>query len=390
MSALRRPRRVAALLFGLAVAGACAARGQGPRPPEPTQAQKAGAYILLKVENGIKSYEKGDNKQAVAELSEALRLQPGNAKALLYRGKAHRGLKDWDRSIADFSDLIKAADLTRALEIDPKGPDSYDSYLISGVIRRQKKDFTGALAAYDRAITLDPKRPRGYLDRGALSYAEGDHERAIRDYSTAIELRPREASSFSSRAACYYALRKFDLAVADYTAAIDLDPKNADFYQSRGWAHYDRKAYDETIADATRAIQLNAKDAWSWALRGNAYRCVKAYERALANYAEAIKLSPDDPTGYNLSAWLYATCPDARYRDGKKALEHAAKARELMGGKPDGDLEPLAAAYAENGRFDEAVRWQKKAVEMLKEDDPARAEARSRLKLYEEKKPFRE
>jgi tetratricopeptide (TPR) repeat protein len=84
-----------------------------------------------------------------------------------------------------------------------------------------------------------------------------------------------------------------------------------------------------------------------------------------------------------------ATCPDEKYRNGPKAVEYAKKGLELNKSKGFA-LDTLAAAYAENGQFDEAVKCQMEALE-----DPAfqkryGEEAEKRLELYKNKKPFRD
>ena len=76
-------------------------------------------------------------------------------------------------------------------------------------------------------------------------------------------------------------------------------------------------------------------------------------------------------------------------RDGKKAVELAIEACELTRWKEAYCLETLAAAYAETGDFASAVKWQTKAIE-LEADAKEKDEYQARLKLYQEKKPFRE
>ncbi len=102
-----------------------------------------------------------------------------------------------------------------------------------------------------------------------------------------------------------------------------------------------------------------------------------------------IHLDPKDATAYNCRAWIWGTCPEAEYRDGKKAVESATRACELTEWKDAFPLGTLAAANAEAGDFDAAVKWQTKANGLYV--DPAdKVKGEERLKLYQEKKPYRE
>jgi hypothetical protein len=76
-----------------------------------------------------------------------------------------------------------------------------------------------------------------------------------------------------------------------------------------------------------------------------------------------------------------ATCPDARLRNGKQAVESASRACELTGWKVAQPLATLAAAYAENGDFERAVEWQTKANELSSTSND-RSEGAERLALY--------
>ncbi len=118
------------------------------------------------------------------------------------------------------------------------------------------------------------------------------------------------------------------------------------------------------------------------------------YTKALAVYAEAIRLNPDHVLSYNNLAWLLATCPDANVRNGEKAIEYAKKACELSEWKAPPYLDTLASAYAEAGDFDNAVKWQNRFLESdyLKSNpsNDTLKQARQRLSLYEQKKPYHE
>jgi tetratricopeptide (TPR) repeat protein len=97
--------------------------------------------------------------------------------------------------------------------------------------------------------------------------------------------------------------------------------------------------------------------------------------------------------GYtNELAWLLATSSVAEFRNGAKAVEFATNACEQTNWKNADHVNTLAAAYAEVGDFDSAVKWQKEAVNLLTEKEPSNqhAEFEERLKLYQSGKPYRE
>jgi len=115
----------------------------------------------------------------------------------------------------------------------------------------------------------------------------------------------------------------------------------------------------------------------------------RKFEGAAYHNAEAVRLNPGDSYACNNYAMIMAACPDATYRDGKRAVEIATRACELTQWKKSDFLDTLAAAYAEAGDFNAAVKWETRAIEILA-DERNRDAFRSRLLLYQAKKPFRE
>ena len=112
------------------------------------------------------------------------------------------------------------------------------------------------------------------------------------------------------------------------------------------------------------------------------------YVNAIADYVDALRIDPVDPYGHSYLAWLRSTCPDEKFRDGKQAVQSATTACELTRWQDPNMLDILAAAYAETGAFDVAVKWESRAIE-LEKDEQSQKECRSRLRLYQQKKPYR-
>jgi tetratricopeptide (TPR) repeat protein len=128
--------------------------------------------------------------------------------------------------------------------------------------------------------------------------------------------------------------------------------------------------------------------------KGQATDAQRSYNRARAIQEELLEQNPSvTPLRASLAntlkllAWLSATCPDAQFRDGPKAVQWATRACDLTDWKDFSALEILAAAYGESANFDAAAKWQTKATDLAPDDQ--KDIFRSRLKLYQEKKPYR-
>jgi tetratricopeptide (TPR) repeat protein len=268
-------------------------------------------------------------------------------------------------------------------------PDVKGNYVCRGAVFFEKGEYDFAIADYGQAIRIDPNDASSYISRGAARQQKREFDQAIADYSTAIRLDPKNAAALTKRGNAWYSKMQDDQAFADYSEAIRLDPSEAPAYFGRGNLYYIRNDYARAIADYNEAIRLMPRNAAAYHHRGDAWKGSRNYERALADYAEAVRLDPNYAKGHASRAWLLATCPEDRYRDGRQAVDAATRAHSLDGGRNALTLAALAAAYAETGDFDRAARWQQQAVD-LAQGDAARKQELARLDLYRSKRPYRE
>jgi tetratricopeptide (TPR) repeat protein len=177
-------------------------------------------------------------------------------------------------------------------------------------------------------------------------------------------------------------------ALADFDEPIRRDPKDGHPFRERAQLYYRQKKFDRAIADANEAIQRNAEDGKAHLLRGQAYARSGEPVKAGDDFAEAVRLAPADSLAHNALAWHLATSPLDQLRNGTKAFEHASRACELSFWKNAAMLDTLAAAHAECGRFDEAIKWETKALELANKQQAV--EYRPRLQLYQTNRPYRQ
>lgn len=302
-------------------------------------------------------------------------LQPDAAYRL---GREALDRQDYDSALAYFNESVRGA------------PRDGNAFFMRGFTYSCKHEYGAAIQDFNEAIRLYPKDAEAYAHRGSCYYSLNDYDRAIADCGRAVRLDPRCAFGFQTRAAAYNAKRDYDKALEDSETALRLDPNSAYAHSERGFAHFNKKAYDLALADYNRAIGLDPGYATAYAERGLVNSALKEYSKAAGDFNQSIELDPKSSRGYAELAWLWATCPDPVFRDGKKALEYATKACELSSWKETNDLDALAAAHAELGQFEEAVKWQKKSLEILPIDKRDSDKATVRLKLYENRQPYRD
>jgi tetratricopeptide (TPR) repeat protein len=229
-----------------------------------------------------------------------------------------------------------------------------------------------------------------YVSRGRIWKDRKEYDIAIADFNEAIRLDPNSDAAYNSRGVAWKAKQEYDKAIADYGQAIRLDPKYATAYLNRGNAWDESKSFDKALSDYEEAIRLDPKFVWAYQRRGFVRMKTGHCDRALADFNEAIRLDPKDPWGYARRAALEATCPEPMYRDRTKAVADATRAIDLDKTDEAYFREALAAAYAEAGDFEAAVKWQTKAIDLLpKDDETTRKDYEARLTLYRSQQPYR-
>jgi tetratricopeptide (TPR) repeat protein len=202
---------------------------------------------------------------------------------------------------------------------------------------------------------------------------------------------PKDTVAYVGRAAAYLRMGEVQKAIDDCNKAIELDPREQEALFLRGAAYLHQHEWAKAIADHTEVIRLDPRNAGSHTILANAYAETGEWNKAIAEAKARVQLQPDDPEGHNQLAWWFATCPSDTVRDGAEALRYATRACELTGWKHPFYMDTLAAAYAENGQFGEAAKWQQRALADVTAFSREEFEhCKRRLDLYKAGKPYRE
>ena len=347
--------------------------------------------------------------EALAEFNEALLFDPDYASAYVNRGNARLGKKEYDAAIGDY---------TKGLDL---APENTAAYLNRGNLWHARKENAKALADYDRAVKLDPNFFVAYSNRGLVWYDLKEFDKALADFGRALAANPAYAPAYINRSSLWNDKREFDKALADSDRAIALNPNATAAYLNRGNAHFYKGEYDKAVADFSQIIRLNPASAGAYRNRGDVLAAKRDFDRAIADFSQAIKYGPaamaysdrgicwaergkydkaladfNEATKLDASsanafanlAWIQASCPDPRYRDGKAAVANAAPCLSIERRKAREFFATLAEACAENGDYGNACQWQIKAID-LAPNEKSKSDGRARLELYKQGKPYR-
>jgi tetratricopeptide (TPR) repeat protein len=251
-------------------------------------------------------------------------------------------------------------------------------------------DYDQAIADLTEALRLSPRNAMAYHYRGLSWNSKGDHDRAIADYTEAIRINANYAQAYVNRGAARSGKGDYDGAIADHSEAIRLNPPYTGAYVARAYAWTHKGDKDKAIADYGEAIRIDPKYEAAYMGRGEMWRASGDYARSMADFEAVLRIRPESAGAYNDIAWLRATAMDPKFRDARQAVESAKKACRLSEWKRASHLDTLAAAYAEAGDFDQAVRWEEKALTFSANSGSAGEKMRERLARYRQKKPYRE
>jgi tetratricopeptide (TPR) repeat protein len=241
-----------------------------------------------------------------------------------------------------------------------KNPEAWGALNDLGVVFGERGDYSNAIDRFQKSVKYNPDNTEARLNFGYALLLQHNYHAAEEQYVAALKINPRDATANKV-----------------YARLLELEGKNREAV-----LHFQISANMSPSADT--CIELATLD---YAL-GNWHRVVTDLQ-----YALTLKPEPaNELTALNNLSWVLSTCPDDSVRNGIQAVRYAEKACQLTGFKQSGMLNNLAAAYAEAGRFPDAITTAQTAIRLDNDagDRKAAAATTQMLAQYQAGKPWRE
>jgi len=293
------------------------------------------------------------------------------------------------------------------------------------VTRQQLKFWRDSVSLFSRALAVTGENPMGDYFLANACQAAGDLDGAARNYGLVLRTAP-DSEDIHYRLGRILLLQKKWLEAGEQMAEVlRLNPDNAIAHKFLGDTLTARGNFADANVEYSTAQQLRPGDPVITEARALLTRKVEnqkmldslseslknrptaelhgqmaailtmqgKFREAVGHYNEALRLKPDAPDTLNNLAWLLAVCPEAQIRDGTRAVKLAEHACELTQYQVTPMVGTLAAAYAEAGRFDDAIMKAEKACSLAaRPGEQADLLKRNRelLALYRAHQPYHE
>jgi tetratricopeptide (TPR) repeat protein len=329
---------------------------------------------------GLSLLDQGQVDEAAAHFQKALESHPAFAEAHSNLGNALFRKGHLDEAIAQFQ---------QAVRLDPTLASAHSNL---GLALLQKGQVGDAIARFQAALALRPDLAQIHNSYGDALQQSGQLDKAIAEYQMTLAIQPDVVEVHHKLARALLQNKQPGEAVVHLRRALELQPDLAEACFDLGCVLAEDGQVDEAIALLQRAVQIDPQFASAHSNLGNALLRKGRVEEALTHYQAAIAAQPSNPYLFNNLAWALATSPQASARNGVRAVELAQQAERLSGGKDSWILGTLAAAYAETGRFAEAVIAAQRALELAAaQTNSAHVEIlRAHIRLYQAGSPVRD
>ena len=273
-----------------------------------------------------------------------------------------------------------------------KNPECWMAHTNLGFVLIREGEIDDGIAHYRLALQLQPDSWDAEYNLGTALLRKGQVDEAIRHCERAVGMRPTDPDAQVSLGDALLQNGRIDEAIHHYRKAMMARP---DHFLSRYGlcqALLEKGEFDGAIQVCRSALVLWPLDADCHTALAIALEEKGEPAEAIQHYEKALKVAPRSiPTLSNL-AWLLATSQHASLRNGPRAVELAAQADRLVGGTNIRVLRTLAAAYAENGEFANAIRTARSAMELARMhgENSLATDLDQQIALFQLRMPYRD
>ncbi|MFL6519261.1 MAG: tetratricopeptide repeat protein [Chthoniobacterales bacterium] len=272
-----------------------------------------------------------------------------------------------------------------------KDPGSWMAENNLGLVLQQKGQHDEAIAHLQKSLELNPNKFEIQNNLGYSLSMSSRLQDAFPFLEKAVQMNPNYAAVHYNLGNALLRSGRLAEAIAQLQQAVELDPTHVPSLSNLGSAFLQTGQVDESLAHLQKALEIDPNYKPAHFNLANTLLQMRRIEEAVSHLQRVLEIDPADAEAQKNMAWVLATCPNPRFRDGAKAVELAERASKAGSANPVVGA-TLAAAYAEAGRFSDAVATAEGALQLATSSgNLALAEViRIHLEFYRAERPFRD
>jgi len=286
----------------------------------------------------------GQVNEAIAHDRAALRISPGDAN----------GLTNLANALLRKGELPEA--ITQFREVTRVRPNDSEVRRNLGKALFQNGEIDQSIAEFREALRIRADDSDAAYSLGNALQQKGENAAAIPYFRRAIQLRPNDVAAHYNLGIALQRDGQFDPAIAEFHKTLEFDPRKIDAHNNLAITLLKKGLTNEAIAEWQMILQKEPQNAGMHSNLAAAYLSQNRLAEAISEWREAVRLQPDKLATEISLAWILATAPEDNLRNGPEALEIAQRAFRVGAERNCMTYRVLAAAYAENGRFDAALK----------------------------------
>lgn len=279
----------------------------------------------------------------------------------------------------------------------------YQKHYNKGIEYYKDRKFDEAIKEFEQAININPKNADSYFELGRIYNFQKNYEESVKAYEKGLQIDPEGSYFvFFHLGLNYYNSKQFDKSLENLHKAEKLITDEYSYTEYSvnfilAKSYFLKKNYDKAIKYFKIVLELQPDYVHGYYLLSNCYINKRNHKDAINILENGLKQHPNSIEIITTLSWLLATSTFDNLRDGNRAFKLAERAVDFTDGKNHNHLDTLAAAYAELGQFDDAIKTEENAIKVLTDptvtpsfDESTLMEYEKRLSYYNSKNPWRE
>ncbi|MDE3065912.1 MAG: tetratricopeptide repeat protein [Verrucomicrobiota bacterium] len=328
-------------------------------------------WYLAQRNFGLALFEQGKIDEAIVHFRAALRSNPADDRSLANLGIALARQGKLDEAMVQYRAALQIA------------PNAYAENALGSALEAQGK-LDEAVRHYRAAVKIKPNFAEARNNLGAVLNAQGQFAEAQKQFVAALAVKPDFAEAHCNLGNALLSEGKVNEAAAQYAKTLRLQSNSFSAHYNLANILFEQKQWGPALSHYQRALRLNPAFADVHVRLGMVLSQQGDDSGAIVQYRAALRLNPHTLSALKKLAWLLATSPNPKLRNGTEAVHLATQATQENPADAEA-WDSLAEAEAVVGQFGNAVSNAKKALALAtaSHQNNLAGQVQNRLQLYE-------